>query len=966
MNNPRVYEVAKDIGMSSQELMDRLNEDGYSVTSNFNSVDSDMFKHIMNKYGEGYSERAKYSEDDDATKNETIDKGVLVEKESSGFKPRKVLVRYMPKKKKQVESDSGDKVKQSSDAAEQKNDEKAIEEKHEPRNAAAESLAAKEPDGQLELEPAKAVETSALDKPSQAKHKTETLPADSEKKNAGAEQEKPSQSEPKDSGDLMNSDRVKKDFDKAELSTAGLNVAASHTRTSQNNQSFSPSSQKNDKAGHNTKANKINSNTRGDVKQVEEEKKHVKKKDLKRPAKSDANMGESAGFKSQKKAKEIGKKVSKYQDGAASESAKSKSKNKKSKRNRNIIDETMRSELEKTDLNFGKKSQGKRRRKSKRSEEIVMDIENNEVVEDAAIKVKDRMTVHEFAELTGIATNDIILKLMNLGVMATINQYIDFEVMELVASDFDIDLEREDEKIDEAVLDYDFEDDEKDLQQRAPVVTVMGHVDHGKTSLLDAIRSTSVIDSEAGGITQHIGASEVNINGQKIVFLDTPGHEAFTSLRARGVQLTDIAILVVAADDGVMPQTIEAIDHAKAADVPIIVAINKIDKLGANPDQVIKELSEHGVLVEDWGGDTVSVKVSAKQNENIDALLEMVILVADMMELKANPNRNAVGTVIEANLDKGRGPVATVLVQNGSLAVGDAFVCGTTYGRVRAMYNHRGKKVKNATPSTAVEVIGMSDVAMAGDRFFAVNSDKEARKIADDRALEQKADELANSRQNVSLEDLFDQIQAGNIKTLNLILKADVHGSIEAIRQSLAKLKSDEVKINIQHANIGAITESDIMLATASNTIILGFNVRPSAAVIDLAKKEGVDIKTYRIIYELINDVEAALTGMLAPKYVERQLGEIDVRAIFKVPSVGTIAGAYVTSGKVYRSSNVRLLRNGVIIFEGKLSSLKRFKDDVREVAQGYECGVGIEGFNDVKEGDTIEVYEIDEVKQTL
>jgi len=489
----------------------------------------------------------------------------------------------------------------------------------------------------------------------------------------------------------------------------------------------------------------------------------------------------------------------------------------------------------------------------------------------------------------------------------------------------------------------------------------MGHVDHGKTSLLDAIRSTAVTDREAGGITQHIGASEVFINGEKIVFLDTPGHEAFTSLRARGAQVTDIAILVVAADDGVKPQTIEAIDHARAANVPIIVAINKMDKPTANPERVKQELSELGLLVEDWGGEVVSVPVSAIKGENIDTLLEMVLLVSEMLDLKANADRNAVGTVIEANLDPQRGPVATVLIQNGSLEVGNPFVCGTTAGRVRAMFNDKGKKIKKAGPSTAIEITGMSEVARAGDKFFAIDSDKEARQIAENRAQQVKIDQQRRQEQHVTLEDIFNQIQEGKVKELNLIIKADVHGSLEAIKQSLLKLNTSEVKVNIQHANIGAVTESDIMLATASNTIVIGFNVRPGAAVLAMAKSEGVEIKTYRIIYELINDVEAAMTGMLDPEFEEKELGEVQVRAIFKVPSVGTIAGAYVTSGKVTRHAKVRLLRDGVIMHDGKLSSLKRFKDDVKEVATGYECGMSIEGYNDIREGDIIEAYIIEE-----
>ncbi len=666
------------------------------------------------------------------------------------------------------------------------------------------------------------------------------------------------------------------------------------------------------------------------------------------------NRKNDAGQSGDKKAKKKKNDKNKRAEVLEEDDKKTSKKKKKNRKNRDDKRIEQQDTVKKT-LSMQKKTRKKKQKKKKEQEEEMVE----EIIESSAILLPERTTVGEFAQAIDKAPNEVILKLMNLGVMAAINQYVDYETMELIAEDFDIVVERKPEEVDTAVQDYDFEDREEDLVHRAPVVTVMGHVDHGKTSLLDAIRSTSVTTGEAGGITQHIGASEVNIHGQKIVFLDTPGHEAFTSLRARGAQVTDIAVLVVAADDGVMPQTIEAIDHARAADVPIIVAVNKIDKAGANPDRVKQELSEQGVIVEDWGGDTVCVHVSALKGENIDQLLEMILLVAEMRDLKANPNRNAVGIVVEANLDKGKGAVATVLVQNGRLAVGDPFVCGTTYGRVRAMYNSKGKRVKKVGPSTAVEVIGINDVPVAGDKFFAIDSDKEAKQIAENRALEIKREEMERAGGHVSLEDIFNQIQAGKMKELNLIVKADAHGSLEALKGSLLKLNNDEVKINIQHANIGAITESDIMLATASNTIVLGFNVRPSSTVIAMAKKENVEIKTYRIIYELLNDIEAAIKGMLDPEFEETQLGEVQVRATFKVPNVGTIAGGYVLSGKVLRNSKVRLLREGVIVHEGELSSLKRFKDDVKEVATGYECGIGIANFNDLKEGDIIEAYQI-------
>jgi translation initiation factor IF-2 len=579
------------------------------------------------------------------------------------------------------------------------------------------------------------------------------------------------------------------------------------------------------------------------------------------------------------------------------------------------------------------------------------------------IVLSSTVSVSDFARQLKKQPKEIIMKLMNLGVMATLNQEIDFETAELIASDFGVAVSRElsEEEIEEKR--YNFEDKPEDLVKRAPVVTVMGHVDHGKTSLLDAIRNTSVTTGEAGGITQHIGASEIFLKGEKIIFLDTPGHEAFTTLRARGAKVTDIAILVVAADDGVMPQTIEAIDHAKAAGVPIIVAINKIDKPNANPDKVKQELADRGVLIEAWGGDVIAVEVSAIKGMGIDTLLEMVLLVAEMLDLKANPKRPALGTILEAKVEKGRGPIATALIENGTLHIGDPIAAGTTFGRVRAMYNSHGKKIKVAGPASSVEITGLNDIPTAGDKFYATEEERQARAMAEKRYTELRVATLKKPP-HISLEDLFDQIKQGQIKDLNIIVKADAHGSVEALKTSLSKLENEEVRVSVIHANVGTITESDILLASASNAIVIGFNVRPNAVVTSIADREGVEIKTYRIIYEAIQDVEAALKGMLSPIFKEVVLGSISVRATFKVPNAGTIAGAYVTSGKVTRSSQIRLIRDGIVIHEGKLSSLKRFKDDVKEVAQGYECGVGIENYNDLKEGDEIEAFIIEEVKR--
>ncbi|AOT68235.1 translation initiation factor IF-2 [Geosporobacter ferrireducens] len=584
-------------------------------------------------------------------------------------------------------------------------------------------------------------------------------------------------------------------------------------------------------------------------------------------------------------------------------------------------------------------------------------------IEQKTIKIEGAITVKDFADLLGKSVSEIMTKLIALGVFATINQEIDFDAASMVASDYGIEIEKEEEKEEVEVGLEQAEDRPEDLKERPPVITVMGHVDHGKTSLLDAIRKTHVTAKEAGGITQHIGASEVEVRGKKIVFLDTPGHEAFTSMRARGASVTDIAILVVAADDGVMPQTIEALSHAKAANVPIIVAMNKIDKPGINPDRVRQELADHGLLVEEWGGETINVPVSAHTGEGLDSLLEMILLVAEMQELKANPNRLASGTVIEAKLDKGRGPVATILVQNGTLKVGDPIVAGSAYGRVRAMVSDKGKNIKKAGPSTAVEILGLSDAPEAGDLFNAVKEDKIARQIGEKRKAKFREENL-HATAKVTLEDLFKQIQEGSVKDLNIIVKADVQGSVEAVRQSMVKLSNEEVKVKVIHGGVGTITESDILLASASNAIIIGFNVRPSSAVSSLAERENVDLRTYRIIYEAIADVEAAMKGMLEPEYKEVVLGKVEIRATFKVPGIGTIGGAYVMEGKVSRNAKVRLIRDGIVIHEGSISSLKRFKDDAKEVNTGYECGIGLENYNDIKEGDIVEPYTIEEVKR--
>lgn len=583
------------------------------------------------------------------------------------------------------------------------------------------------------------------------------------------------------------------------------------------------------------------------------------------------------------------------------------------------------------------------------------------------IEIEEPIIVREFADKLGVPVNLVISKLILLGIMANMNQEIDFDTAQLIGEELNakvskIEVVDELQNIEESLMNSD-SDDEKDLQPRPPIVTVMGHVDHGKTSLLDAIRNTAVTEHEAGGITQHIGASQVEINGKKITFLDTPGHEAFTAMRARGAKVTDIAIIVVAADDGVMPQTIEAINHSKAAGVPIIVAVNKVDKPTANMDRVKQELSEQGIISEDWGGDTIFVPVSAKKHMGIEDLLEMILLVAEVQEFKANPNRAAKGTIIEAKLDKGRGPVATVLIEKGTLNKGDVVLVGGAYGKVRAMFNSKGKKINQAGPSVPVEILGLNETPQAGDILVVMDNEKDAKNIAEKRK-DKRHQETMNATSKVSLDDLFDRIQKGEVKDLNIIIKADVSGSIEAVKQSLLKQSMDEVKVNPIHGGVGGINENDVMLAAASNAIVIGFNVRPSIAAMELAKKENVDIRTYNIIYQAIEDIQQAVKGMLAPVYKEVVMGRAEVRQTFKVPNVGIVAGVYVTSGKITRKSKIRLLRNDIILHDGEISSLKRFKDDVSELNTGYEGGIGIEKYNDIKEGDSLEAYVMEEIKR--
>ncbi|MDD6807512.1 MAG: translation initiation factor IF-2 [Oscillospiraceae bacterium] len=609
-----------------------------------------------------------------------------------------------------------------------------------------------------------------------------------------------------------------------------------------------------------------------------------------------------------------------------------------------------------------RKQQGVRSKKRESEADRLKRIAAERAKKQMVITVGEEISVGGLAELLHMTAAEVIKKLFSLGQMATVNEIIDFDTAEIVATELGAKVEREVViTIEDRIIDA-TEDDETNLLPRDPVVCVMGHVDHGKTSILDAIRHTAVTDTEAGGITQAIGAYRVDINGQKITFLDTPGHAAFTSMRARGAKATDIAILVVAADDGIMPQTIEAINHARAAEVPIVVAINKMDKPGSTVDKIMQQLTEHEIIPEEWGGDTICVPVSAKTGMNLDKLLESVLLVAEMLELKANPNRAAKGSVIEARLDKGRGPVATVLVQNGTLHQGDIIVAGTAVGRVRVMTNENGKQLKEAGPSVPVEITGLQEAPQAGDVFDAVSDERLARELVEQRKSAQKEEQF-NSMQKVTLDNLFASLKEGELKDLNIIVKADVQGSVEAVRQSLEKLSNEEVRVRVIHGAVGGIVDSDVMLANASNAIIVGFNVRPDAVAASNAERDGVDIRCYRIIYDCIEEIEAAIKGMLAPKYRDVDIGRAEVRSVFKISNAGTVAGSYVLDGKIQRNAKIRVVRDGIIIAEDEMASLKRFKDDVKEVAQGYECGIGLTKFNDIKEGDIFEAFITEEYR---
>ncbi|MDO5062329.1 MAG: translation initiation factor IF-2 [Peptostreptococcaceae bacterium] len=932
MKKIRIYELAKDLHLSSKDLVEMLNSLGFDIKNHMGSVTEQEAQQMMRKLAQA-SRSAKSS----AGANKPKQEDIKAEDKKAQEKPEEKKVdRTEPTEEHKTEK------KQTQEVSEAEKKETKIDKKVESERPLQQMSKEKESSVDLDQGKDKSHREMHREKGDGTHKGAQDRKFRDHRDNRNQSRQQDRQQD-RPQGDRKHHSDNRKDYqgDRRPNAQQGQGERRSYQGQRQQSGDKKPYQKSfGDKGAPKRDFAQSKDKDFGDRKPI--------KKDFKRDSKPDPTKEElSIQIKKEEKRKEL------------------KIEEKKKLKDKKKVDNRFESgEVKYQRRDLSKKTHTKKKKdktKHHMTEEDIQVFDGS--IEDGMFVIGEDITVGKLADILKVQATEVIMKLMKMGIMASINQDIRFETAEKIAEEYNILLmqqEIEEEDIFEMEIE---EDDPEDLLPRAPIVTVMGHVDHGKTTLLDTIRSTGVALKEAGGITQHIGASEVMVNGQKIVFLDTPGHEAFTEMRARGAKVTDVAIVVVAADDGIMPQTVEAINHVRAANVPMIIAINKIDKPAANIEKVRQELSGYNVLVESWGGDVADVPVSAKAGEGIDKLLEMVLLVAEMEELKANPNRKAVGSVIESNLDKGRGAVATILVQNGTLKVGDAVVAGASYGKVRAMINSKGNKTGKAGPSTAVEILGLNEVPNAGDPFVAVESDKVARDIAEKRK-EKIREDYMKATSKIHLEDLFSQMQEGSVKELNLIIKADVQGSIEALKGSLEKISNEEVIVRVIHGGVGAITESDVMLASASNAIIIGFNVRPTTGAVSLAEKEQVDIRSYSIIYQAIEEIETAMKGMLAPKYVEEQLGTAQVRMVFKVPGAGFAAGSYVTNGKITRNAQVRLVRDGIVIYDGKIDSLRRFKDEVKEVATGFECGISLERYSDIKENDIIEAYEMKEVKR--
>ena len=921
----KVYEIAKSLNRTSKELIKALNENGFEVKSHNSNIEDEAIAFVLKSF-QPLEEKKEASNTDTAKKKETEEKN---KKEAKTEKTEK----HTEENKKAEKKEST--TKKEENREQEKKVETSKENNQKKENKKEEVASNKEQEKKTDIEHK---ENTTTDKPNRNERSR-----NNDRNSSNRNGERRENRNGNDRGNYNNRNNDRNGYNKNGNRNNDRN---GNDRGGYNNRNNDRNG--NDRGGYNNRNNDRNGNDRGGFNRNNnrnDNRNGFGRNNGRNDRGGNRNSDPFASVVFDKPTEKSGGRNNAQRNGNGYN-------NKKKNNNRRDLDDELPMEKPKKDPN--------RKGAFIMPKPVIVEKEPDDGIK--SITLPEKMTIKEFADKLKLQPAAVVKKLFMQGKMVTINQEITFEEAEELALEYNVIAELE-EKVDViAELLKEDEEDESKMKKRPPVICVMGHVDHGKTSLLDAIRKTNVTEKEAGGITQHIGAYMVSVNGEKITFLDTPGHEAFTSMRMRGAQSTDIAILVVAADDGVMPQTVEAISHAKAAGVEIIVAVNKIDKESANIERVKQELVEYELIAEDWGGTTAFVPVSAHTGQGIEDLLEMILLTAEVMELKANPNREARGVVIEAQLDKGRGPVATVLVQKGTLHVGDSLAVGKAYGKVRAMIDDKGRRVKEATPSTPVEILGLNEVPEAGEIFLVTENDKEARNIAEVYIEQGREKLLADTKSRLSLDGLFDQIQAGNIKELNLIVKADVQGSVEAVKQSLLKLSNDEVAIRVIHGGVGAINESDVSLASASNAIIIGFNVRPESTAKEMADTEGVDLRLYKVIYNAIEDVEAAMKGMLDPIYEEKVIGHAEVRQTFKASGVGMIAGSYVLDGKIVRNSKARISRDGEKIFEGELASLKRFKDDVKEVKAGYECGLVFEGFNDIKEEDQVEIYIMEEV----
>lgn len=967
MGKIKIHEIAKKLGLTSKEVLEMANSLKMQVTSHMSGVDENQAKEIeeaLSKKGSKKQEKGKEKKEKAEVKTEKKKEAKKEEKAPVIIRREVIIAQEEQEKKKEVTKKQEKKENIGFVERKQNKDYNIVY-----RNKPNKPMTVSELFGLKKEEPKKEEELKEKEEVKEPEAKAETKKEENkeevkeEKKEASVAKQQIPQKQMGNNHQPRNNSQNRNNRDNRDNRNNRNNNY--NNRNNQNGQNNRPNNQNNNfNRNNNNRYNNRNNDRYGkrplDEKGIEKNIKNI----MSAETGEKENVREyNRGLDKQKNNRfdenKTAKKAKNRRNHGESEFDEGKLKTlKQANRLSNMFDEQDGGMLDYYDLTTERGRRGKKRNNKAQAERT-----KQKIFKLTEIEIPESITVKDLAQEMKKTTADVIKKLLGYGIMATINQEIDYDTAFLIAQEFGINAKKKEVVTEEDILFDDSEDKEEELETRPPVIVVMGHVDHGKTSLLDAVRKTNVIEGEAGGITQAIGAYKVKINDREITFLDTPGHEAFTAMRARGAQITDIAILVVAANDGVKPQTVEAINHAKSAGIPIIVAINKIDLPDANIDKVKQELMAYELVPEEWGGDTIFVPISAKKGENIDQLLEMVLLEADVLELKANPNKQAKGVVVEARLDKSKGAIATMLVQRGTLDVGDTIVVGSSIGRIRAMKDDKGKNVKAAGPSTPVEIMGLTEVPQAGDTFYEVKNEKMAKHLIE-RRKRQEREKSINQATKVTLDNLFSQMEEGNLKVLNLIVKADVQGSVEAVKQSLEKLENEEVKVKVIHAAVGGVNQSDVTLAKVSNAIIIAFNVRPDHTAKEMAEKDEVEIKQYSIIYQAIEDVEAAMKGMLAPKYEEKVIGNAEVRQTFRISNVGTVAGAYVLSGKVERNAGVRVIRENVVIHDGHLATLKRFKDEVKEVGKGFECGIQIENYNDIKEGDIIEVYVMEEIKR--